>query len=73
MNCSNPDKKSIIMYVMCLFQTLPHSIDPNLVPATPEQEKSQPQVRIHIIVMSPPISNEFFQISRLFFKFNYLY
>lgn len=25
MNTPNPDKKSIMMYVMCLFQSLPHS------------------------------------------------
>lgn len=24
-NTSQPDKKSIMMYVMCLFQTFPHS------------------------------------------------
>lgn len=24
-NTPNPDKKSIMMYVMCLFQSLPHS------------------------------------------------
>lgn len=27
MNTSVPDKKSIMMYVMCLFQSLPHSGD----------------------------------------------
>lgn len=26
-NTSVPDKKSIMMYVMCLFQSLPHSGD----------------------------------------------
>ena len=25
MNTSQPDKKSVMMYVMCLFQTFPHS------------------------------------------------
>jgi hypothetical protein len=31
-NTSNPDKKSIMMYVMCLYQALPHAKVP-LVPA----------------------------------------
>lgn len=55
-NTAHPDKKSIMMYVMCLFQSLPHSSEdvadvesppPTPTAAAPHGATPNAEVRVH--------------------------